>query len=53
MTCVVDGLCDDDKEYKVRKIQDSTIYSMESKAGHLLGLYYLVNWEGYPKEENM
>ena len=31
------------EEYEVEKIWDSAVYVMESEAGHLLGLYYLVN----------
>ena len=33
----------DDKEYEVEEIRDSAVYAMESEAGHLPGLYYLVN----------
>ena len=40
------------KEYKVEVIQDSTVYAMESESSHLPGLYYLIAWKGYPKEEN-
>ena len=40
------------KEYKVEAIWDSAVYTRESKSGHLPGLYYLVSWKGYPKEEN-
>ena len=32
-------------------IRDSTVYAMESEAGHLPRLYYLVNWKDYPEEE--
>ena len=39
------------EEYKVEAIWDSTVYARESE-GHLPGLYYLVLWKGYPKEEN-
>lgn len=39
------------KEYEVKAIYDSTIYTRESKS-HLLGLYYLVFWKGYQGEEN-
>ena len=41
----------DDKEYEVEAIQDSAVYAKEAD-GHLPGLYYLVAWKGYPKEEN-
>ena len=40
------------KEYKVKSIQNSTVYTKEAD-GHLLGLYYLVVWKGYPEEENI
>ena len=43
---------DDSKEYKVEAIGDSAVYVRESKSGHLPGLYYLVLWKRYPKEEN-
>ena len=33
-------------------IRDSAVYANKSESGHLLGLYYLVAWKGYPKEEN-
>ena len=40
-------------EYKVEAIRDSAVYARESESGHNLpGLYYLVSWKGYPKEEN-
>ena len=41
-----------DKEYEVNGIWDSAVYAKESTTGQLLGLYYLVLWKGYPKEEN-
>ena len=41
-----------DKEYKLKGIQDSAVYAKESTIGHLPGLYYLVSWKGYPKEKN-
>ena len=41
----------ENKEYEVENIRDSAVYARES-AGQLLGLYYLVSWKGYPKEEN-
>ena len=39
------------KEYKVEAIRNNAIYATESE-GHLPGLYYLIAWKGYPKEEN-
>ena len=39
-------------EYEVEAIRDSAVYARESESGHLPGLYYLVSWKGYPKEEN-
>ena len=42
---------DDDKEYKVEAIQKSAVYAKKAD-GYLLGLYYLVAWKSYPKEEN-
>ena len=39
-------------EFKVKAIWDSAVYARESRLGHLLGLYYLVLWKGYPEEEN-
>ena len=39
------------EEYEVEAICNSAVYARES-AGHLPGLYYLVSWKGYPKEEN-
>ena len=41
------------KEYKVEAIWDSASYANKSESGHLSGLYYLVAWKGYPKEENI
>ena len=29
-------------KYKVKKIQDSTIYARKSELDHLVGLYYLI-----------
>ena len=42
----------DSKEYEVEAIWNSAVYAIESESGHLLGLYYLVAWKGYPEEEN-
>ncbi len=41
----------DGKEYEVEAIRNSAVYARESE-GHLPGLYYLVSWKAYPKEEN-
>ena len=41
----------DDKEYKIKAIQDSAVYAKETDK-YLVGLYYLVAWKGYPEEEN-
>ena len=40
------------KEYEVDGIWDSAVYAKESTTGQLPGLYYLVSWKDYPKEEN-
>ena len=39
------------KEYKVEVIWDSAVYARELE-GHLSGLYYLVAWKSYLREEN-
>lgn len=39
------------KDYKVKAIQDSIVYGKEVD-GHLLILYYLVAWKSYSKKEN-
>ena len=43
---------DKNGEYEVEAIWDSEVYARESESGHLPGLYSLVSWKGYPKEEN-
>ena len=43
---------DDSGEYEVEAIWNSAIYAKKSELGHLPGLYYLVSWKDYPKEEN-
>ena len=48
----LDGGDENSKEYKVEAIRDSAVYANESESGHLPGLYYLVAWKDYPKEEN-
>ena len=42
---------DDSKKYKIESIRDSTVYA-KKLVGYLLGLYYLVSWKKYLKEEN-
>ena len=39
-------------EYEVEAIWGSAVYANESKSSHLPGLYYLVFWKSYLKEEN-
>ena len=41
----------DDKEYKVDGIWDIEVYARELGTGQLPGLYYLVLWKSYPKED--
>lgn len=40
------------KKYTVKIICNSAVYASKSK-GHLPGLYYLVLWKSYSKEENI
>ena len=42
---------EDSNEYKVEAIWDNAVYARKWK-GHLLKLYYLIAWKGYPKEKN-
>ena len=42
----------DNEEYEVEGIRNSAVYARESEVGHLPGLYYLVSWKGYPKDES-
>ena len=51
-TTQLDFEAGDDEEYEVEGIWDSAMYAMKSEAGHLPGLYYLVNWKGYPEEKS-
>ena len=41
----------DDKEYEIEDIQDGIVYAKEIDR-HLLGLYYLIAWKGYPEEKS-
>ena len=43
----------DNEEYEVEGICNSAIYTRESEAGHLLGLYYLVSWKSYLEDESI
>ena len=43
---------DKNGEYEVEAIWDSEVYAKESELSHLPGLYYLVSWKEYLKEEN-
>ena len=40
------------KEFKVENIYDNAIYTKKLEVDHLLGLYNLVSWKSYPKDEN-
>ena len=42
---------DNYKEYKVKAIQDSVVYTKEAD-GYLQGLHYLIAKKSYPEEEN-
>lgn len=37
------------KEYEIKRIWDSTVYTKKSVVDHLPGLYF---WKSYPKKEN-
>ena len=40
------------KEYEIEGIRNSAVHARESEADHLPGLYYLVSWKGYLKDES-
>ena len=42
---------DGDKKYEVEAIRNSAVYAKETDR-YLRGLYYLIAWKGYSKEEN-
>ena len=42
----------DSEEYEVEAIWNSAVYTNKSESGQLPGLYYLVAWKIYPKQEN-
>lgn len=39
-------------KYELETNCDSVVYTRELERGYLSGLYYLIFWKGYPKEEN-
>ena len=41
------------KQYKIEAISDSVVYTSELESDQLRGLYYLVAWKSYLKEENI
>ena len=43
---------DNNGEYKVEAIWDSTVYARKSESAYLPGFYYLVSWKRYLEEEN-
>ena len=43
----------DNAKYKMEAIRDSAVYARELESKYLLGLYYLILWKSYPKEENI
>ena len=42
----------DNKKYEIEAIIDSAIYYQQANNNQMPGLYYLILWKGYPKEEN-
>lgn len=40
------------KEYKIKAIISSIVYGKEAN-NQILGLYYLILWKSYSKEENI
>ena len=40
------------EEYEVKTICNSAVYAKESERGQLPGLYYLISWKVFLKEEN-
>ena len=43
---------DKGREYNVEALHDSVVYARKLESGYLPGLFYLVSWKGYLKEEN-
>ena len=41
------------KEYKVDRIWNNSLYAKKSVMDHLPDLYYLVAWKCYPEKENI
>ncbi len=42
----------ENKKYKVKAIINSAVYNQQANSDQMSGLYCLVLWKGYPKEEN-
>lgn len=36
----------------IKEIRNSAVYIQKSELSHLLELYYLIDWKGYPEEKN-
>ncbi len=41
------------KEYEVKAIIDSAVYSQQANSDQMSGFYYLVSWKGYSEEKNI
>lgn len=41
------------KEYKIKAIQNNTVYAKKLELDHLPKLYYLVSKKNYPEEQNI
>ena len=42
----------DNKKYEMEDIRNNMVYTRELEASHLSGLYYLISWKDYSKDEN-
>lgn len=52
ITCKLEFEDNVNKKYKIEAIFNSVIYIRKSESGHLPGLYNLILWKGYSKNEN-
>lgn len=43
----------EDKEYKVKTIKDSAVYTNAAMKNQLLELYYFISWISYSKDKNI